>query len=65
MEPSKSVFRLIGMSKGTKAFQKQARAAERVAVQAADALVADRMKTLAQAFRAQADVMKKKRKKKK
>lgn len=53
------------MSKGTKAFQKQARTAERVAVQAADAFVANQMKTLAQAFRAQADVMKKKRKKKK
>jgi hypothetical protein len=43
------------MSKQTKALQKQARTAERVANQ---------MKTLAQAFRAQADVMKKKRKKK-
>jgi hypothetical protein len=53
------------MSKQTKALQKQARTAERVAVQAADAFVANQMKTLAQAFRAQADVMKKKRKKKK
>jgi hypothetical protein len=52
------------MSKQTKALQKQARTAERVAVQAADAFVANQMKTLAQAFRAQADVMKKKRKKK-
>ena len=56
---------LTGMSKQTKAFKKQARTAERVAVQAADAFVANQMKTLAQAFRAQADVMKKKRKKKK
>jgi hypothetical protein len=53
------------MNTQTKAFKKQARTAERVAAQAADAFVASQMKTLAQAFRVQADVMKKKRKKKK
>jgi hypothetical protein len=52
------------MSKGMKAFRKQARTAERVAVRAGDAFVSDQMRTLAQAFRAQAEVMKKKRKKK-
>jgi phosphotransacetylase len=53
------------MSKSTKAFQKQARTAEQVAYQSADALVSGQMRTLADAFRAQADVLKKKRKKKK
>jgi hypothetical protein len=53
------------MSKGTKAFRKQARTAERVALQAGDAFVSDQMKTLAQAFRAQAEAMRKKRKKRK
>jgi hypothetical protein len=53
------------MSKGTKAFRKQARTAERVATQTADDFVAGQMRTLAQAFRAQADILKKKRKKKK
>jgi hypothetical protein len=53
------------MSKGTKAFRKQARTAERVAVQAADGFVSEQMRTLARAFRAQAEIMKKKRKKKK
>jgi hypothetical protein len=53
------------MSKGTKAFKKQAQAAERAAVQSADSFVANQMKTLAEAFRAQAKVMRKKRKTKK
>jgi hypothetical protein len=49
----------------TKAIRKQAITAERVASQAADSVVADQMKSLAQAFRAQADVLKRKKKKKK
>jgi hypothetical protein len=44
-----------------KAIRKQAIAAERVATQAADTFVADEMKTLAEAFRAQANVLKKAR----
>jgi len=53
------------MSKSTKALRKQALTAERVAHQSADASVSDEMTTLAEAFRAQAEVLKKKRKKKK
>ena len=53
------------MSKATRAFRKQARTAERVAHQSVDAFVSTQMRTLADAFRAQAAVMKKKRKKKK
>jgi hypothetical protein len=53
------------MSKSTKALQKQARTADRAAYQSADASVSGEMKTLAGAFRAQAEVLKKKRKKKK
>jgi hypothetical protein len=53
------------MTKGTKAFRKQARTAERVAFQAADAFVSNQMRSLAEAFRAQAEVLKKKHKKKK
>jgi hypothetical protein len=52
------------MSKATKIFRKQARVAERAALQSADTVVADQMRNLAEAFRAQADIMKKKRKKK-
>ena len=52
----------MGMSKG---IRKQAIIAERVAAQTADDFVADQMKSLAQAFRAQADMLKKKKKKKK
>jgi hypothetical protein len=48
-----------------KAIQKQAMAAERVATQTADTFVADQMKNLAEAFRAQAKVIKKNKKKKK
>jgi hypothetical protein len=47
-----------------KAIRKQAITAERVATQTADAFVASQMKSLAEAFRAQADVLKKKKKKK-
>jgi hypothetical protein len=53
------------MSKSTKALLKQARTAERVGYQSADAFVSGEMKTLAEAFRAQAQILKKKRKKKK
>ena len=53
------------MSKATKAFRKQARTAERVARRSADAFVSTQMRTLAGALRAQAAVMKKKRKKNK
>jgi hypothetical protein len=48
-----------------KAIQKQAATADRAASQAADPFVADQMKTLASAFRAQADALKKKKKNKK
>jgi hypothetical protein len=48
-----------------KAIRKQAIAAERVAIRTADAFVADQMKNLAEAFRAQAKVIKNKKKKKK
>src|ERR1700712_4910909 len=49
----------------TKAIRKQAVTAERVATQTANTFVSDQMKNLAEAFRAQADVLKKKKKKKK
>jgi hypothetical protein len=52
----------MGMSKG---FRKQAIAAERVATHTANTFVASQMKTLAEAFRAQAKVIKKNKKKKK
>ncbi|CAN7722608.1 hypothetical protein LJR220_001695 [Bradyrhizobium sp. LjRoot220] len=48
-----------------KAIRQQAITAERVAASAADAYVANQMKSLAQAFRAQAEILKKKKKKKK
>jgi hypothetical protein len=48
-----------------KEIKKQAMTAERVATRAADSFVADQMKSLALAFRAQADVLKRKKKKKK
>ncbi|WP_197033638.1 hypothetical protein [Bradyrhizobium sp. URHD0069] len=47
-----------------KAIKKQAIIAERVATQTADAFVANQMKTLAEAFRAQAKVIKRNKKKK-
>jgi hypothetical protein len=48
-----------------KAVKKQAITAERFATQTADAFVANQMKTLADAFRAQAKVIKRNKKKKK
>jgi len=48
-----------------KALKKQAAKAQLVAQRSADAFVAEQMSTLAQAFRAQAEVLKRKRKKKK
>lgn len=51
--------------KMAKAIRKQAAAAERVAARTADTLVADQMKSLAQAFRTQAEIIKKNKKKKK
>jgi hypothetical protein len=48
-----------------KAIKKQATTAERVATQTADTFVANQMKTLAEAFKAQAEVLKKNKKKKK
>ena len=56
---------MITMSKTTKALKKQAAKAQLVAQRSADAFVAEQMSTLAQAFRAQAEVLKRKRKKKK
>jgi hypothetical protein len=51
--------------KMAKAIRRQAATAERVAATTADAFVANQMRSLAQAFRSQADVLKKKKKKKK
>ncbi|MCC8938804.1 MULTISPECIES: hypothetical protein [Bradyrhizobium] len=48
-----------------KAIRKQAQTAERVAAATADAMVANQMRTLAQAFRRQAEVIQNKKKKKK
>ena len=53
------------MSKTTKALKKQAAKAQLVAKGSADTFVAEQMYSLAKAFRAQAEVLKKKRKKKK
>ena len=51
--------------KMAKAIRQQAATVERVAATSADAFVADQMKSLAQAFRAQAEIMKKNKKNKK
>ena len=51
--------------KMAKAIRRQAATAERVAASAVDAYVAGQMKSLAQAFRAQAEIIKKNKKKKK
>jgi hypothetical protein len=51
--------------KMAKAIRQQAATAERVAASSADTYVADQMKSLAQAFRTQAEIIKKKNKKKK
>jgi hypothetical protein len=56
---------LMGMSKITKALKKQAVTSQSVARRAADPAVARQMTTLAEAFRAQAAVLKRKNKKKK
>ncbi|MGY3137547.1 hypothetical protein ACVWZM_008229 [Bradyrhizobium sp. USDA 4501] len=51
--------------KMAKATRRQAQTAERVALTTADALVANQMRSLARAFRSQADILKRKEKKKK
>ena len=51
--------------KMVKAIRKQAATAERVAASTADTFVANQMRSLAQAFRSQAEIIKKKNKKKK
>jgi hypothetical protein len=51
--------------KMAKAIRRQAATAERVAANTADTFVADQMKSLAQAFRTQAEIIKKNKKKKK
>lgn len=51
--------------KMAKAIRKQAATAERVAASTADSHVANQMRSLAQAFRSQAEIIKKKNKKKK
>jgi hypothetical protein len=51
--------------KMAKAIRKQAATAERMAASTADAYVADQMRSLANAFKAQAEAMKRKKKKKK
>ena len=56
---------LNNMSKITKALKKQTAKAQSVASRTSDASLSGQMTTLAMAFRAQADVLKKKRKKKK
>ena len=56
--------KLTGM-KMAKAIRQQAATAERVAVNTADAVVANQMRTLAQAFKIQAEIIKKNKKKKK
>jgi len=45
-----------------KAIRQQTHTAERVAAETADVLVADQMKSLAQAFRTQAEIIKKNKK---
>lgn len=51
--------------KMVKAIRKQAAQAERVAATTADAYVAEQMRALAQGFKAQADSLKRQKKKKK
>ena len=51
--------------KMAKAIRQQAATAERVAVNTADTYVANQMRTLAQAFRTQAEIIRKNKKKKK
>lgn len=51
--------------KMAKAIRKQAQTAERVAAATADAFVANQMRSLARAFRSQAEILRKKEKTKK
>ena len=51
--------------KMAKAIRRQAATAERVAVNTADPFVANQMKSLAQAYRTQAEIIQKNKKKKK
>ena len=55
----------LTIMKIAKAIRQQAATAERVAVNTADTYVADQMRALAQAFRIQAEIIKKNKKKKK
>jgi hypothetical protein len=55
----------LTVMKMAKAIRQQAATAERVAVNAADTYVAGQMRALAQAFRIQAEIIKKNKKKKK
>jgi G3E family GTPase len=55
----------LTVMKMAKAIRQQAATAERVAVNTADTYVADQMRALAQAFRTQAEIIKKNKKKKK
>lgn len=61
---SGTVGKLTGM-KMAKAIRQQAATAERVAMHTADTYVAGQMKALAQAFKIQAEIIKKNKKKKK
>lgn len=54
----------LTVMKMAKAIRQQAATAERVAVNTADAYVANQMRTLAQAFKIQAEIIKKNKKKK-
>ena len=55
----------LTVMKMAKAIRQQAATAERVAVNTADTFVAGQMRALAQAFRIQAEIIKKNKKKKK
>jgi len=55
----------LTVMKMVKAIRQQAATAERVAVNTADTYVADQMRALAQAFKIQAEIIKKNKKKKK
>jgi hypothetical protein len=58
-------IRKLPPMKMAKAIRQQAATAEQVAVNTADTYVASQMRTLAQAFRTQAEIIKKNKKKKK
>lgn len=55
----------LTVMKMAKAIRQQAATAERVAVNTADTYAANQMRSLAEAFRTQAEIIKKKKKKKK